>query len=134
MKLDQLLDPSEISAINAEPGISWVPKNPQEVLLPYIEQQKAELGSTEDRRERAKKVMEGYTKIINKCKSLESEIEQRCKNVSVPLTRSRHLNIIEAISRVFGIDEEQITSITFEMYKVCIQKLAAISNAGVPKP
>jgi len=133
MKLNQLLNPSEIGAINAEPGISWVPKDPQEVLLPYIEEQKAELGSTEDRRERAKKVIEGYTKIINKCKNLEAEIEQRCKNVSVPLTRSQHLNIIEAVSRVFGIDEDQITSITFEMYKICVQKLAAISNAGVPK-
>jgi vacuolar-type H+-ATPase subunit D/Vma8 len=86
--------------------------------------------SIESRRAKAKEVIDGYSKIIAKCEQMRSEIEQRCKNVTVTINRAEHLSVMDAIGRLFGIET---TEITFEMYKQCIDKLAKMTKDRIPK-
>jgi hypothetical protein len=133
MDIKKLLNPSDQQFLDETTGVSWVPKNPRELILPYMSDvPEEEKKDVDKRREKAKEVVDGYTKIVEDCKRLEGEIEQRCKHVKVPLSRGKHLPVIEAVARVFGLGE--VEEITFEMYKVCIRELAKIANnTGAPK-
>jgi hypothetical protein len=125
--LSKLLNPDDQEVLDATGGTSWVPKNPREVLLPYAsEETPKELQDIDRRREKAKKVMDEYGKIIDECKRLEARIEQRCKNVKVKLNPAQHLRVMQAMGRAFGQGLQ--TEITFEQYKVCIKELAKINN------
>jgi len=130
--IKKLLNPDDKQLLEENSGVSWVPKNPREVLLPYMSDvPNEEAGDLESRRKKATEVIDGYTKIIEDCIELEAEIEDRCKTVKVPLNTGEHLNVIEAIGRVFGIQAEEVT---FEMYKVCIKELSEVANnTGAPK-
>lgn len=131
--LKKLLNPNDVELLTESAGVSWIPKEPREVLLPYMsdtpnEEEKSDI---ETRRDKAKQVIDGYTKVIENCKKMEAEIEERCKDVKIPLNRTQHLRVIEAIGRIFGIGEQE--EITFEMYKICIRELAKIANdTGAP--
>lgn len=132
--LKRLLNPDDVSLLQENAGVSWVPKEPREVLLPYMSAtpNTEEKSNIEIRREKAKEVVDGYTNIIEQCKKTEAEIEERCKDVTVPLNRGQHLRVIEALGRIFGLG--QLEEITFEMYKICMRELAAIGNdTGAPK-
>ena len=76
--------------------------------------------------------MEGYDSIIDKCKEIEAKLEARCKNVKVPVSKATHFAVIQSISRIFGIPEDEVKEITFDMYKTCIQELAALNDEGLP--
>jgi len=130
--LKKLLNPDDNDLLNESAEISWVPKQPREVLLPYMTDTPLEEDSDiENRRTKAKEVVDGYTKIIEESKRMEAEIEERCKDVKIPLNRGQHLRVIEALGRIFGIG--QVEEITFDMYKTCIRELAKISNdTGAP--
>lgn len=134
MDIKKLLNPEDQELLQETAGVSWVPKNPRELLLPYMsDTQNEEEEGIDKNRQKAKEVVDGYTKIIEDCKRLEGEIEQRCKNVKVTLNRGQHLPVIEAVARVFGLGE--VEEVTFEMYKICVKELAKIANnTGVPKP
>ena len=133
--LDKMLSPGDADILDTVGRVNWVPKEPLETLLPYMEKSPSvEKTSIETRREKAKKVMKGYDELIDKSKQLESEIIERCKNVKVPLNRGSHLSVIQAIARTFQIPEDQITEITFDMYKTCIEKLDAINGERIPLP
>jgi len=131
--LKKLLNPNDAEALTEQAGVSWVPKEPREILLPYMsdvpnQEEKSDLDA---RREKAKQVVDGYTGVIEDCKRLEAEIEDRCKDATVPLNRAQHLSVIKALGRIFGLGEQE--EITFEMYKICIRELAKLSNdTGAP--
>ena len=131
--IKKLLSAEDIKAINATGATSWVPKNPRDLILPFSQDVGKDVDplSIEVRREKAKKVVDGYADVIARCRQLEDEISQRCKDVSVTLTPAKHLNVIQAIGRVFGGGEQ--SNITFEMYKACVHALAAIGNK-LPQP
>jgi len=131
--LKTVLNPRDQGVLDAQSGTNWVPKKPRELLLAYIEQDKeVDRTSLDFRRQKAKEVYDGYGEMIDKCRKLEEDIKEECKSVKVTLNPSSQLNIIDAVKRVFpGYDG---TVITFEMYKVCIDALAASSNANIPKP
>lgn len=126
--LSKLLNPDDHDILNALPGQNWIPKEPAEILLPYIEETEVDRSSIDFRRQKAKEVMDGYSNIINKCKEVESMIENRCKAVKITLSPKNNLRTIEALTRVFGIKSNEIT---FEHYKKCIEALAEI-NSQVP--
>jgi hypothetical protein len=128
--LNRLLKPDDLETLYGGKPTSWVPKNPSDLLLPYISEKQEEDGSSiESRRNKAIKVIEGYETLATNCKKLEEQIEQRCKDATVSLNPAKHLNVIEAIGRLFGIET---TEITFEMYKQCINKLAEMNNNNIP--
>jgi hypothetical protein len=131
--LKKILNLEDANFINQSATINWVPKDPRDVLLPYFtvaENTEEEL-EVDKQRKKTKEVIDGYSKIIENCKNIEAQIEEQCKDVKVPLTRSKHLDTIEAIARIFGLGE--LEEITFEMYKVCIRELAKIgNNTGAP--
>ena len=129
--LTTMLKPRDRQILDQGNGISWVPKNPRELILPYIDstEEKPEKNSIEDRRQKAKNVYDGYGKIIEECKGLEEEISKQCKDATITLNPSKHLRIMEAIKRVFGTDG---TTITFAMYKACVDALASTSNSNIP--
>lgn len=132
--LKKLLNPNDASFLMESAEISWIPKKPREILKPFMADvpNQEEKSDIETRREKAKRVMEGYTKVIDRCKELEAEIEERCKDVKVPLNRGKHLRVMEALARIFGLGE--VEEITFDMYKICIRELAKIANdTGAPK-
>ena len=132
--LKKLLNPDDRSMLDESAEISWVPKEPRVVLLPYMSQgpELEEKSDIDTRREKAKEVVDGYTKIIEESKRMEAEIEERCKDVKVPLNKAQHLRVIEALGRIFGLG--QLEEITFDMYKICIRELAKIANdTGAPK-
>lgn len=122
--IKKLLRPDDKAFINATAATNWVPPNPRELLLPYIEDTKP-LTDVEKRREKAKEVYDGYTKLIEDCKQTEAEISERCKEVVIELDESKHFHVIESIERVFGF---RTTKITFEMYKKCIEEFAKIGS------
>jgi hypothetical protein len=131
--LKRLLNPNDAEILSETAGISWVPKKPREVLLPYMpNESKPEVETDLDnRRQKGKQVVDGYTKIVEDCKRLEAEIEEKCKDVKIPLDRKKHLRVIEAIGRIFGLGQAE--EITFDMYKTCIRELAKIANdTGAP--
>jgi hypothetical protein len=130
--LNKLLHPDDKKLMEGQTGVSWVPKEPRDVLLPYMSDTPTEEDrkSVEHRRKKAQEVLDGYSKIIAKCTAAKAEIEQRCKNVTVKLNRSQHLSVIESIGRLFGIETDEIT---FDMYKQCIELIAQMSADRVPK-
>lgn len=127
-----VLNPRDRGILDATSGTSWVPKEPREVLLPYIEESPEEDREELDSRlEKAKEVYDGYGKIIERTKELRDEIADRCKNVVVTLDPSRHLRVIEAVRRVFGTDGRQIT---FQMYQRVIEELSNTTSNSIPNP
>ncbi len=130
--LNKLLSPDDQFTLNATGETSWIPRNPQELILPYrTELTSEEKTDLDKRRDKAREVVEGYSKIIQDCKQLEAEISQRCKNVKVPLNKKEHLRIMDAMGRIFGIEEAG--EITFDMYKICVQELSRLTT-NIPGP
>ena len=132
-RLKKMLSPRDRSILDAEVGTSWIPKDPIELITPYIAEVQKDIDRTsaESRLEKAQEAFNGYGKIIERCKEIEDEIVQQCKNVKVTLKPSNNLSVIAAIKRVFGTDG---TTITFEMYKKCIEALARLNNENIPRP
>jgi hypothetical protein len=132
-KLQDLLKPRDKSILDAQAGTSWVPPNPRELLLPYLEEDKeVDRTSVEFRRQKAKEVYDGYGILIEECKEVEAEIEKQSKNVKVTLDPTTHLRVKEAVQRVFPGSNG--LTITFDMYKKCIQALAKTGSDNIPKP
>lgn len=112
--------------------IKWIPEDPQEYIMPYVEQSlltEEEKTDIEKRREKAKQVYDNYSDIIKECEELEEIIDDKCKNVSVPVDDS-DADVLQSLARIFGSGTKEIT---FEMYKLCIQELDRISN-NIPNP
>ena len=131
--LKSMLKPRDRGILDAQSGTNWVPPEPRELLLPYIEEDKeVDRNSIEFRRNKAREVYDGYGNLITRCKEIEEEIEFQCKEVVVSVNPTTHLRVKEAIQRVFpGSDGK---TITFEMYQRCIKELAATSDNNIPKP
>lgn len=122
---------SDRSALDITPGVSWIPKDPAELILPYMEKEIPEEKSEKDkRREKAFQVYQKYTDIAEECKRLEDEISNRCKKVVIPLDEVKHHQAIQACERVFG--QEGIREITFEMYKTIVKVIADRSDTATP--
>jgi len=131
--LKKILNPDDIQAIEATDDTNWIPKDPAEVILPYLEEASREIdpNNVEERIEWTKEVVDKYQELINQCKELEAQIESRCQAVKVPINRSIDMRLLEAMGRVFGFETEEIT---FEQYKICIQELALLNNNTIPNP
>jgi len=131
--LKKTLSPQDTNALGAQAGVTWVPKDPREMLLPYMSDVPDDGEQTEDKiRAKAKEVIDGYNTIIKDCERLEATISERSKDVKVPLTREKDLRVIEALARIFGLGE--VEEITFQMYQVCIRELSLLTNnTGAPK-
>lgn len=122
------------SLLESDSSIKWIPPNPEELLLPYVDQTQLtdeEKTDLEKRRAKGKEVYEQYSNIISECKELENQISDRCKKVSVEIKDRNQLNVLEALGRVFGFG---VNKITFDMYKQCIQELEKINQNNVPSP
>ena len=112
---------------------NWIPPDPAELLLPYIEQApKEELDTIEKKRAKAKEVYEGYGDVIEKCKELRANITQRCKKVVIPLTEQQHKGVLTALRRIFGFID--VSEITFDMYKIVVEEMQKLNNKTIPKP
>ena len=130
--LTTMLRPKDRQILDQEGPVSWIPKEPRELLLPYVDENPPpERNSIDYRRQKAKEVYDGYGKIIEECKEIEDEITKQCKNVKIALDPHRNLRVMEAVKRVFGTDG---TEITFEMYQTCIKALGAVSGQNIPNP
>lgn len=131
--LSTMLNPRDRRIIDDSPATNWVPKDPRELLLPYIDRDTAVVDRTsvEFRRQKAKEVYDGYGKIIETCTQMEDEIEAQCKNVVVTFVPNKHLRIMEAIRRVFGTDG---TTMTFAMYKAAVKAFSELSKQNIPDP
>lgn len=131
--LKDILSPRDKNILDATTGTTWVPNDPAEVLLPYVDEsvQEPEKNSTEDRRKKAQQIYDDYGKLSERCEEMKEEIANRCKNVTVDIKSSNNLAVIEAVKRVFGTDG---TKITFQMYQRCIDELAKRSNSSIPTP
>ncbi len=131
--LIEILSPRDKNILDATTGTTWVPNDPAEVLLPYVDEsvQDPEKNSTEDRRNKAQQIYDDYGKLSERCEEMKEEIANRCKNVTVDLKSSNNLAVMEAVKRVFGTDG---TKITFQMYQRCIDELAKRSNSSIPTP
>ena len=70
--LKDMLSPRDKNTLDATTGSTWVPNDPAEVLLPYIDEstQVPEDNSVEDRRKKAQEVYDGYGQIINECQQM----------------------------------------------------------------
>jgi hypothetical protein len=134
MPTNKSLSPFDRMLLEQDSEVQWVPENPQELILPYVDQTKLteeEKTDVEKRREKAKEVYDTYSDVIKECEKLEEKIEQRCSGVVVPIEDPSQYNVVEALQRVFGVGTQ---AITFEMYKTCIKELDALDNGDIPKP
>lgn len=132
--IKDILNPNDQDFLNSSRESSWIPKEPKEVLLPYQtaeENFKEEENDIDQRRGKAIKIYNGYSKLIKECEVLEQNIEDQCKTVSVSLDPSNGQRVKEAMARVFG--QGLPNSISFDQYKACIKALAAINN-NLPNP
>ena len=134
MSKNNPLSPKDRQMLRAKAGANWIPPKPADTLLPYIEKNPVdtERDSVEARRAKAKKVYDDYGQIMEDCKKLQDDLSKKCKDVKVTLNPADHLNVINALRRVFGFTN--ISEITFDMYKTIIKALADLENAGIPKP
>jgi hypothetical protein len=132
--LKRMLSPRDRDILDAQAGTNWVPKEPRELILTYVEKEEEveDRDSIDFRRKKAKEVYDGYGKIIEDCKELEAEIEEQCKDVKITLNPATHLRVIEAVQRIFPGSDGKV--VTFEMYKKCIKALSASSNNNLPLP
>lgn len=125
------LNPRDIAILNAQSGQNWIPKDPVDLVLPYMQKDKEDLSVADAKLAKAKRIMEGYEKLEEKSLDLCAIIEDKCKNVVVTLDPSNRLSVMEAVRRAFGTEGNQIT---FEMYKMAIKKFTEIANNNIPKP
>jgi hypothetical protein len=130
--LKTVLNPRDRFTLDATSGSSWVPKEPREVLLPYIEKSPDQTEDDLDtRRTKAKEIYDGYGEIIEQTQELRKQIAERCKAVVVTLDPAKHGAVIAAVKRVFGTDGRQIT---FQMYQRAISEMSALSANNIPAP
>lgn len=128
--IESILNPRDIKALDATTQNNWIPKEPRELLLPYMDQNPLEEESDIDkRRKKAKEVYDGYGELIQSSRKLKEEIANTCKDVSITLKPSSEKAAMDAVKRVFGTDG---TKITFQMYRTAIEKLSDLSNKAVP--
>lgn len=121
----------DLESLDATSSVKWVPKEPRELLLPYLpKEEELEESDIDKRRRKSKEVYDGYTELENQCSTLKQEIENQCKNAKVKVNPAVQLNVTTAIQRTFGTNGKEIT---FEMYKKALEKLHEISNANLPK-
>lgn len=107
----------------------WVPPDPTKLIAPFISKSTGETSEKESRKLKAQNVIDNYGKIIEECETMRAKIEEKCKNVVVPLDPDNDIRVIEAAGRLF---RREVNEITFEMYKEAIERLAKISNDGTP--
>lgn len=107
----------------------WVPPDPTKLIAPFLSKTSEEVSDKESRKRKAQQVVDGYGKIIEECETMRTKIEEKCKNVVVPLDPDNDIRVIEAAGRLF---KREVNEITFKMYKEAIERLAKISNDGVP--
>lgn len=121
----------DLEALDATSSVKWVPKDPRELLLPYLpKEEELEESDIDKRRRKSKEVYDGYTELEEECATLKQEIENQCKNAKVTINPAVELNVMSAIQRTFGTDGKEIT---FEMYKKALEQLHEISNSNIPK-
>lgn len=126
------LPPRDKRLLELTSKVDWLPPSPASLIIPYLEKKTPiEEGDIDVRRRKAKEVLEGYAKIIETCRELRAMIEERCKNVRIPLDPSKDKSVIEAARRLFRRD---VAEITFEMYKQAVHAASDISNKDIPKP
>lgn len=131
--------PQDRALLDRQAGVNWIPPDPQEVILPYIEKETPEgKTSLDQRREKAVEVMESYDRLIEESKRLEEEISNRCKKVKVTFELNQSRSVVAAATRIFGTREDlennrYITEITFDMYKAAVQALAGLPDT-IPEP
>lgn len=132
-RLKEALGVGDRRILDASDTTNWIPDEPQELILPYIEQapEDQDRTSAEARREKAQEVYDKYGAVIETCQRLEDEITERCKEVRIPLNPQEHANTIAALKRTFGISDA--TEITFDMYKLVVHAIAAMSNQSLPQ-
>jgi len=117
--------------LGLEPGATWIPKDPIDLILPYMEKEpNEEETDLEARRKVAAQVVDAYGDIIRRCEEIEEEISVQAKDVTIPLSPDTHYSVQVACERVFGIPAEEVTEITFEMYKAVVQAMAEVSDPG----
>ena len=134
MPINKPLSPLDRVLLESDSEVQWIPEDPQELVLPYVDQTRLteeEKSDIEKRREKGKEVYDSYTSIIKECEQMQEKIEVRCKNVVVPIEEETQYNVLEALERVFGIGTKEIT---FEMYRICIEELDSFSSQALPDP
>ena len=130
-RLKEILNPRDARILDAKIQDNWTPKEPRELLLPYMGEKPVEEESDiETRRAKAKEVYDGYGEIINKTQELRQQIADTCKDVTITLNPSTELRVMDAVKRVFGTDGKQIT---FKMYQEAVHKLAELGTESIPK-
>jgi hypothetical protein len=107
----------------------WIPPDPAALVLPYIEKDSPEEESDIDKRlKKTQQVIDGYSKIVEQCKTIREEINQKCAGVKVTIN-STNEEVLLAASRFF---KRKVTEITFDMYKEAVHAMAAETNNNVP--
>lgn len=110
----------------------WVPPDPADLIAPYMEKMTEEEKKDSDSRlYKARQVMDGYGKIIERCAELKADIEEKCKDVKVTLDPSQNKDVLDAARRFFRRDVQEIT---FEMYKTVVHAIANSANENTPGP
>ena len=109
---------------------TWTPPDPINLIVPFMKEDEVE-GEPDlaKRLRKSREVLEGYQRLEAKCKELREELDERCKNVSVPVDPKKDRRILEAARRLFGRD---VREITFEMYKNLVHRMAEMGNQVVP--
>lgn len=130
--IKSVLNPRDLKTLDAKVDDNWIPKQPRDLLLPYIEKDPIEEDKNlENRRKKAKEVYDGYGELIETSRKLKEEIAEKSKDVVVTLKPSTEKATMDAVKRVFGTDGAKIT---FQMYQTAIDKLAEFTNEALPKP
>lgn len=117
--------------LDATSKSTWVPPDPTELILPYIEDDSVD-GETEidKRRRKSREVYSGYSNLESDCKDMRNRIAERCKNVKVTISEQKNKAVYDAASRLF---RREVKEITFEMYMQVVHALEQLGKEGVPK-
>lgn len=123
--LSKILNADDRAVLETVGSINWIPKEPTDTILPYMEEISVDEDSISDRKKKTEELISKYDKIIEKCNQLEAQIDKRCQNVKISISPKNNMRVIEAMGRVFGIRTQEIT---FEHYKKCVAALADLNN------
>ena len=103
---------------------TWVPEEPAELILPYIEKDDIEGESELDKRRRkSHEVYDGYISLEAQCKQIREDIAKRCQTVSVKIDPDKNFEVLQAARRLFRRDVKEIN---FEKIKEEYEKLGVI--------
>jgi hypothetical protein len=117
--------------LDATSKSTWIPPDPVDLIIPYLENKSIEDESdTDKRRRKTREVYEGYANLESDCREMRDKIAERCKNIKIMISEDKNKVVFDAASRLF---RREVKEITFEMYMQIVHGIEQLGKNSIPR-